>query len=82
MQARTLPCGQGAIRINRSVLLRWSPFMPDCFLTTERSEAGYCDFPVAKVRINISFLPRRNSLVDLARTSERLWSPAAFGFLL
>jgi hypothetical protein len=56
--------------------------MPDCFLTTERSEAGYCDFPVAKVRINISFLPRRNSLVDLARTSERLWSPAAFGFLL
>jgi hypothetical protein len=56
--------------------------MTDCFLTTERSEAGYTNFSVAKVRIDVSLFQRYDAQVGVVRAGVWLWSPAPFGLLL
>ena len=57
-------------------------FMPDCLLTTERSEEGDRYSPEGKGRTKAPFSRRSDTQVGLARAHDWLWSPAAFGLLL
>jgi len=59
-----------------------TPFMPDCFLTTVRSEESHCHSLVEKGRIKRHFSQQSDTPVALDRANDWLWSPAAFGLLL
>jgi hypothetical protein len=58
------------------------PAMPDCLLTTERSEEGDRYFLVGKGRIKAPFSQGHGTRVAVARASDWFWSAAAFSLLL
>jgi hypothetical protein len=56
--------------------------MLDCRSPTEHFGEVHRRFPVGEGLIKGPFLSRREAPVDAAKTSDWLWSTAAFGLLL